>query len=386
MVNIRELSAYDLSASGMEGYLRWILENGPSSAAPNIREDMLVLRVDETLVPVVVNRGKTRNCWLTSLIAFYFGEGSQELCAGIRPRIVGKALSNALRLLGSLLALGGMDRSVLVNNWLLTQNPPSRLSSHQLPELLSYLEHRFPGYLIVVSSLNRVLNCSSIDALLKRGGIPLTKRQVYFIDKNLVDCSRKRNVRSNIRLFRKAFVAESEPGIHRASDHEIVRDLYRALYIEKYSRFNPDYTTEWFRLIDAIGWCSSRYLYRKESTELLAFCLDRTIDADNRYFLLAGYRKWDRKHNPLRGAYGAVLESFIASDVRRLWLSAGVDEFKVHLGAMPCLEYDVLVLAHLGPVRRLRATLLYSTLSRLTDAYYRGVRKRLGLTLQLEYR
>ncbi|MFT3996671.1 MAG: GNAT family N-acetyltransferase [Asticcacaulis sp.] len=137
-------------------------------------------------------------------------------------------------------------------------------------------------------------------------------------------------------------------------------DLYRTLYIDTYSAFNPDYTAQGLRHLMHKGGVVLHTL-ENDAGDIEAVCAAKD-DGESLILPLVGY-------NPGRpqsdGLYRAIMAHMALDAMKRglkLNLSAGAPHFKRHRGARPCLEYLIIIDDHLPMWRRMGYRLIAQVL------------------------
>ena len=102
-------------------YLEPFLADGPRAYVANADTRMLVLRVGDVALPMTRSDGQPGNSYVCSPYAQYVTYALEELRALRSPRLE-RLLALLVRPLGAFLRRSGLDRAVLVNNWLLSTN------------------------------------------------------------------------------------------------------------------------------------------------------------------------------------------------------------------------------------------------------------------------
>jgi hypothetical protein len=127
-----------------------------------------------------------------------------------------------------------------------------------------------------------------------------------------------------------------------------IRELYNMLYIDKYSRFNPQFTEAFFRLA-----------YDCKLLHLKLLRKDEHIDAVMGYFVRNGAMTtplfgYDTTLPQRTGLYPSLSVYLLREALEReltLHASAGVGPFKKLRGGVPIIEYNAVYDRHL-PLRR----------------------------------
>ena len=199
----------------------------------------------------------------------------------------------------------------------------------------------------------RSLNTHHHADILAQGGTLWPVRVVWIIDDVARDWRPRRDARRDLQALENLGLKQGRySGTIPAPSLDQVLALYRRLYIDRYSRHNPDYTADYVRAMLTDG--TLEILTLERGGEIVAFC--------------ALHRRGRVLSIPMVGydldvadLYRAVM-ALPALEAERLGLalnlSAGAQRFKRHRGASAHVEYLLILDNHLPAWRRLayRAT------------------------------
>ncbi len=139
------------------------------------------------------------------------------------------------------------------------------------------------------------------------------------------------------------------PGEISEEDLLRITELYRALYLGKYTPFNPQYNERFFSLVVRGDFFVFRALKDEQVDAFVAYYLDdHGVTAS-----LIGY---DTTLPIGRGLYRQAFALFFREVGQRgevLNLSAGAASFKEMRGSIPCVEYYAVFDSHLPFYRRI---------------------------------
>ena len=286
--------------------------------------------------------GPRDRCWVTSLTTLLGPMARQE----IRRELKGVTAFLAIGLSHMVetgLRLSGADRVIFPGHRLLTT------SLYEYDEVAHLCGACPPDRAVVLRSLNAHHHAH----ILARGGTLWPVRVVWIIDDIARDWRPRRDARRDLQgLERSGLARRRYSGAMPAQRLERVMDLYRRLYIERYSRHNPDYTADYIQACLADGTLDILTLERND--EIMAFC--------------AVHRRGQVLSVPMvgyecgvEGLYRFVMAlPALEAEAKGLALnlSAGAARFKRHRGARPHVEYLMILDQHLPAGRRLayRAT------------------------------
>ena len=243
------------------------------------------------------------------------------------------------------------DRAATINNWLLSTNLYPSMGAERLIEWrdASIAEH--PDHAVWLRSLNGRYNASWLDAAVAAGFELIPSRQVYLIDDARAAAARHHNARVDLKLLARTHLTRSHTGFN-SRDYERMAQLYAMLYLDKYSRLNPQYTAAFLAAWHRAGLLALE-AFRNDDGMICAivgtFALESTITAP-----IVGYDTRAPQSAALyRLLMASVMESAMATRAR-INFSAGAAKFKRLRGATAELEYSAVYARHLSR-RRQRA-------------------------------
>lgn len=333
-------------------YLGPLLEHGPQAYIGNVSTTMGVLLVDgKVVLPISINEGNEEeygNAWVCSPYTHYVTYAKEELRV-LESRVLRAVLGGALTGLGALCRFSGVNQVVLVNNWLLSTNLYPAIEPGQLAAVVAFLRERFPGHAIGFCSVNSALVDACADAVLVLG------RSISLATPGEQETRHRKRWRRDLRLIERNGYTVVEPGPNEAAR---IVELYNLLYLDKYSRNNPQFTERF------IG--EMPFSYR-------GLVKDGRMDGVLGYFRrdgvmttpIFGYDTGLPQRIGLYRMLSAVVydladrEGLVVND------SAGAAGFKRLRGAVPDIEYRAVYVAHLPWRRRFGWTALATLLERI---------------------
>lgn len=287
-----------------------------------------------------------------SPIGRYVDYPLEEACRRARPWQL-PLLHAGAGLMGAGLTHLGLERVVYVNNWLLSTNPPLRLTRPQIATLTHWLVGEFSDHAIVYRSINPALEPELTGSLLAAGCRLLTTRVVYVLDPRRSSFERRSNVRKDWHLLRTSHYQLSHDKAS-LSEGELQRltELYQQLYIGKHCRHNAQFNAAYFTRMLATPMIQASLFREPESGLLDAF----SLYMDNGPYFTGCQIGYDLTLPRRLGLYRMALMHKVLLAHRRgllVNLSGGAGPFKCLRGAEPVREYDALFDRHLSRRRRL---------------------------------
>jgi len=340
----------DADARKTAAYVRLLAEDGVESCVANARGTMLAVVVDDARVlPLFVPdaRAKENASYTSSMYAHYVSYAREEL-AELRSPVVQRLAALALLPVAALLRAARIDHAVYVDNWLLSTNLYPALDPDAVDAVSSAVAARFPGRYVVWNSINERTTGALRSRMRELGYLPLFSRSVWIQDAYEGLGSRIEHVLRRER--RLADRSDYELRDADSVDAERTAELYRALYLEKYSRHNPVLTERFVRRTMRAGVVEYRMLGRPD--EEAAGVIGHIALSGVLTTPVLGY---DLRRPREDGLY-RILSIRLQDTARDLGLvfhsSAGAGEFKRSRGARNRLEHRMVALEGVPRWRR----------------------------------
>lgn len=334
----------------LRAWFQPLLERGTTFAAENLRTQMAFLQAGELEFPLSYNDNDWENSWVCSPWTHYITCGQEETQRYAPPWLV-SALKPVWWGLGKGLKLAQFNRVVVVNNWLLSTVPWPALPVSLVRPTLEALIQRWPDHALVFRSLNARESGPLLEALAAAGALIIPSRQVWWFDPHSQAVARSRYFQRDARLLHKGDLSIVPHEALQEEDFPRLRELYVQLYLEKYSRHNPRFTTGW--------------LWHLHQAHLLHFTALR--EASGR---IVGVEAYAQHHGIITspvvgyelslpqglGLYRRLAVAPLLASRRLglpLNLSAGVGPYKAARGGEPTMEYMAVLTRHLPTNRQL---------------------------------
>ena len=336
-------------------YLQACAPNAGKYPILNLVTQLAVLDLGQVKLPVTMNQGGERNSigevntYVVSPVTTYGDYALEELQRLNKPWLFWPA-ALLLRGMRRLMRWAQLDHAIHINNWLLSTNLyPADWTGQGLDSALPELLQHYPNHALVLRSLNHVTNAALIAQLLKLGFIAVPSRQVYLFDARqqapVPIFSKRHNNKLDTRLLRKTSLQQVDGDAFTDADFTRAEHLYQLLYLDKYSRLNPQYTAAWLRAGRDHGWLSLCGL-RPSGGKLIGvvgwFELDGVISAP-----IVGY---DTTADSRMGLYRLLTQLCLqraARECKLLNFSSGAADFKRLRGGKSAIEYSLVYQRHL---------------------------------------
>lgn len=357
--------------STLQKWFRPLIEHGSTFCASNLQTTPAFLRTPRVELPLSVNEAEWDNSWICSPWNHYITYAAEEIDRATG-KVTSRIASEVLRGIGAWFRRAELNRVVMVNNWLLSTNSWPPWEAGELREVIAALVDRWPDHAIVFRSLNPKESTPLMEELTRVRASLIPSRQVWWYEANSNAVARSRDVRKDISLLNRGDLEIVPNESIQPSDFPALTKLYNHLYLEKYSRHNPQFTGQWLA-----------HLHRED---LIRFTALRNPDGE-----FAGVEGCFVSHgivtSPLVG-YDLTLPHQLGLyrrlavmpilEARRLGLplnlSAGVGRYKSLRGGEPVMEYLGLYDRHLPLSRRLPWQCIQQLSSKLLAPYVRSRR------------
>ena len=334
-----------------KAYLEPLMREGKEPFFHNVQTDLFLARIDNLVLPVTVNEGEYENSYVCSPYTHYVRYAKKELKLLQNP-LLEKCLSALLSVVGSFMRQSQINKVVNVNNWLLSTNLYPQLTGKQAVDVLEAVRERFPSHAIVFRSLCPTLHAELIAALQAAGCRLVPSRQIYMYRPDDAPSGKSKArwlIKRDYGLIEKngySFVSSEE-----ITDEDVPRiaELYKLLYLDKYSYDNPQFSEALVRLARASG-----------VLKLCGLRKDGRLDAVMGYFNRNGVMTtplfgYDTRLPQSVGLYrmlSACLIREAGGSGDLLHESSGAAQFKRNRGAVAEMEYSAVFDGHLPLSRR----------------------------------
>ncbi|MBO4707987.1 MAG: hypothetical protein J5594_05485 [Elusimicrobiaceae bacterium] len=334
-------------AQAVYDYVKPFIENGSSKLIANVDTEVWLAQVDDILMPVTKNTTQYENSYVCSFFSHYISYCKEEM------DIVGVGILKylfipLLSLLGWIAKLAEINKAVILNNFMLSTNLYVPVSKEQYKQLVLAAQEKFPDFLIAFRSLNEDYNAQTLADLTGLGGIKIASRRVYLLKPKNIRTKARNHLRKDTKMWNtKGYYWE----LATLADIRDMDRFYSSLYLEKYSKFNPQFTPAYYQHMINNKLFYIRMLKQKESNKGVCGLFCNGLGATPPIF---GY---DTKSDKSEGIYRALSlwgwQMIQENIVKQMNFSSGVSMFKRTRGAVGRTEYTVLFNKHLSYGKRL---------------------------------
>ncbi|ULH13911.1 GNAT family N-acetyltransferase (plasmid) [Deinococcus sp. KNUC1210] len=254
-----------------------------------------------------------------------------------------------LKLLGLGLRRLGFERTVYVNNWLLSTNLYPHLTPGQLRAATRTLLQAFPDRPLAWRSLDPARHTLLIGTLEALGYVRVPSRLVTYQDPREPAFWKRSQLRTDASRTRLPMAEEVQHHAFTDDDLRAALRLYQQLYLEKYSSYNPQFTLDFLRLARDERVLELRGLRLNSELKAVRGSVQRAGVTTTPLF---GYDL----SAPQREGWYRRLSLNVLQDARQDGLlvnaSSGVGAFKRARGGVAVPEYTLVLVEHLSAPQR----------------------------------
>jgi hypothetical protein len=350
------LAALAASSDPHAGYLAALLGDGTEAYVANAPAAVHVVDAGGALLPVTVPHDgplPADPSYVVSPHAHFVRYSAEELHK-LQNRPAEALLHGLVGAVGVGLRAGDVDRVALVNNYLLSTNLWPPLVPGAVDAVRDALVAAFPGHAVAFRSVDAHGQPHLVADLRAAGFRLVPARQVWYQDVEAAAALPR--VRKDLRrLGRHEWRLDDVT----PADAPRVADLYGMLYLDKYSRLNPQLTVRFFEHAIAQGWLTFRGFARPGRSgparldAVLGYVVRETGTGGGRTMTQTVFG-FDTGL-PLRLGLYSLLSAQVFVEARERGLavhrSAGAGAFKAARGAAAVPEFLAVYDRHL-PLRR----------------------------------
>lgn len=347
--NIHELQEpQDENSRYVKRFFTPFIKEGSLKYIENVDTRVVILDVEEILVPITINDGDLSNAYVVSPYTHYVDYAKEELVL-IDNAFLKKTLEGLLSGLGKLLRFSQVNKVIHINNWMFSTNLYMDLTEEQIASITAFLTARYPEHILIFRSINDYVYGEIYRALQNTGYRQIASRQVYFSKHRKEMKGRQReHVNRDFSLIRKkGYEIIDLDENHTGYAGELLA-LYNDLYIKKYSQWNPKFTEDFIRL------CLQEELLTMKAVkkgDVFIGCLGYWQINGVMTTPLFGYNTDLEKEAGVYRVLSSLLNLESENKGYLLNMSSGAADFKINRGGEGVIEYSFIYDKHL-PFRR----------------------------------
>lgn len=322
----------------------------------------MLLRHGDWRLPVTVEEGDYGHTYVASPHSAYVLYARDEI--DIVELKAGRTLAKGvLGVLDALLRAMRLNRTVHLDNWMLSTNLHGDWKGEGLPAMRAALTERFADHFLILRSLDPWSCPDLLEAARADGWVLMPSRQIWVTDDLHSGWKRRNSAQNDRRALNKSGLTIEDPAQINSADADRIADLYHQLYIGRYSALNPVFTPLFVQESARLGLLDWR-LARDADGTIMAACGIRVAGGVATVPLL-GYDLTRPRAEALYPIASYLASQWAMERGLRFNGSAGAAHFKQLRGARGQIEYMAIHAAHLSPSRRAGLAFLARSLNAL---------------------
>lgn len=338
----------DIKDEKVKSWAMMFLSRDSSELIANVRTECRVLSIsDQWFFPVTINDEEYENSYVCSPYNALITYNKEEITRNIKSKLQRTILLGIVNRFDFWMKKRKINKVVHINNFLLSTNPYPDWKGEHIEELLQFLIKEHPQHTFILRSLNPLQHADLMKELQINDFKLGASRQVYMFMQSQ-NINRRNNKGNDRRIVNKM---KYEQVGHDALGSKLreVKSLYDQLYLQKYSRHNPQFTDVYFKmayeygLINFAGYaCDNRLI-----SCIGLFEVENTITSP-----IVGY---DMIYPKKSGLYIHAMHLIFKrrqDSGMDLNLSSGAAQFKRLRGGEPSIEYSAIYYDHLSRQRK----------------------------------
>jgi len=224
-------------------YLLPLIKEGVTPYISNVTTKIYLVACEDIFLPITVNEEEYENSYVASN---YYGLCLYEEWLAQKHPIFLKCHSCLLKMGKKMMKWVKINKCVLLNNWLMTNNLPIDISSTTLTKIVAFLAEKFPHHVIIY----RNLGTSLLRAPKESKFHILKTRQVYFYDpskKGELSAKATSHHRKDRHLLEKHGLTFFQSEDVTEKDLPRLLALYEKVYVQKHTSYSPRYTEKFLK-------------------------------------------------------------------------------------------------------------------------------------------
>lgn len=332
-----------------KNYLLPLIKNGAKHYIDNAETEMIAIKVDDIVFPATINNTEYENSYVCSPYTLYVNCGFEKMQT-INNRYLKGVMSLFLNLFKKAFRTGKINKIIFVNNWLFTTNLYPKMSESQIQAIKKALTDRYPDHAIAFRSIANFDNSACFKALENSKFELIACRPVFFLDTKNEETFKARMFKSDLKICKSSQYEVINNDQIKFEDYGRILELYRELYITKYTKYSPQLNLNFIELA-----------VKNKILNMKALRKDGKIDAVMGYFARNGVATspifgYDTSLPQDLGLY-RIISTLLTLEAKDKGLivnqSAGAGQYKTLRRAERDIEYTAVYCRHLPIMRRL---------------------------------
>lgn len=230
------------------GYLYPLIKEGISSYLLNVSTRVLLISDGNLFLPLTVNEREYENSYIAS--NYYALKFYEESISKKHPLLL--QLQKPFLFLGkNCLKLIKINRTIFLNNWLMTNSLAPKISHQELRPIVDFLKKEFPTHTIIFRHVDVAQKRELLNALKMNQFHLLRTREVFLYDpqdKIYHSSGVRKMIRRDSKVLKKYNFTIVPSDEVQEDDYPRILALYEMLYMGKYTKYSPQYTQKFIKM------------------------------------------------------------------------------------------------------------------------------------------
>lgn len=358
---IESADAMDRLGSASARYMAALARSGTTAHIANAKSRPLLLHQAGQSLPITVDDGGYGHSYVSSAHSAYVLYAREEI------RLIGlqrgrRTAQAGLAVLDRVLRTIAFNRVVHLDNWLLSTNLHGTWDGEGLPDMRELLTARYPRHFLILRSLDPWSSPALLASARSDGWTLLPSRQIWVVDDLERDWLPRHHCAVDRRELRRSGLIVEDPESLSAPDAARIAELYRQLYVDRYSPLNPIFTPRFIAMTAEQGLL--HYRVAREAGGRIMAVAGMLARGGITTPPVVGYDTGRPQKEALYRIASLMFGDWALERKLALHASAGAASFKRNRGAHGVIECMAVYTRHLGPIQRLVVRAMAEVLER----------------------
>jgi len=227
----------------VERFFQPLITDGMEKYVSNVHTQLRLLFIDDLILPITINQGEYENSFVCSPFGYYVSYAMLYLDL-IKNRFGRKICEMVMKSFYKLLPFTKINQCVCVNNWPFATILWPKISQKQVEQIKEKLIQDYPSHAVVFRSFNEDINQDLLRVLRKSRFSVIASRQIFYTNGADPEVFKTRIFKSDLKLMRECGYEIWDNTKLKEEDLPRLVELYRRVYLEKYSDLNPQHTKD----------------------------------------------------------------------------------------------------------------------------------------------
>ena len=230
-----------------------------------------------------------------------------------------------------------INRTVHIDNWMLSTNLHGNWDGAGLLQIRQSVTQAFPNHLPIIRNVDPWCCPQLLESLMADGWTLLPSRQIWVTDDLEKNWKPRSHTKSDRRALRRSALEVED--LERVGDHDAERiaNLYAQLYLKRYSSLNPAYSAHFVKIASQSG--TLRWRVARNTGGTIMASAGMRVAGDIVTVPMLGYDMQRPKSEALYRIASLLSADWAMERGYRHHGSSGAGEYKANRGARSVIEY-----------------------------------------------